>query len=349
MVILNNPEAEHAVATGQAGPRLINWLESNVIGFRGPAQLMRLSGGRSCPTYRLFSRSGTYVLRRRPRDAPHAYAHAVDREFRVLSAIHLEDVPSPEPLGLCEDQSILGSSFVILEFVHGDVFWDPSLPGHTPQDRASRYSALVASLAAIHRIELTRVELETYSIASVSNYLARQISNWRRVMCEGADAALRREVESLAVRLDRLRPAEVRPHLVHGDYRIDNVIFNRGGTDVAAVLDWELSTLGDPRADFAYHAMIWYLQPKLFRGLAGQPLAQLGIPGIDDYVAEYAKLSGIDPRPHWPFFLAFSLLRLAGMLHYIAWSGTRDSSGWPHAEDYRDRSRMIIRHAHQML
>lgn len=298
-----------------AGSALETWLADNVPNYQGPARLDRFAGGQSNPTFRLTATSGQYVLRRKPMGQTLPSAHAVDREFRVLHALQETDVPVPPVHALCTDDAVAGAMFYVMDLVPGRVFWDPRLPELTPAERKGIFDSMNATIAAIHRLDPVAVGLGDFG--RHENYLARQISRWTR-QYRASEIEPNPAMEALITWLPENLPAEGEARLVHGDYRLDNVLIHPTEPRIVAVLDWELSTLGDPRADFAYHAMTWRFAPDLFRGLAGSDFAALGIPNEADYVAAYAERSGFDPRSHWRFFLILGMFRLAAILQGIA-------------------------------
>ena len=294
------------------------WLGAHLDGFHGPITLTKFKGGQSNPTYALDSADQRLVLRSKPGPVARLLpsAHAVEREYRVLAALAGSEVPVPRVLALCEDESVIGRMFYVMQRVEGRIFWDGSLPDLAPAERAAIYAAMNRSLAALHRIDPESAGLADYGAAG--NYFERQIGRWtRQYRAAETDRieAMERLIEWLPTRI----PAAGATRIVHGDFRIDNLIFHPELPQVVAVLDWELSTLGDPLADFAYHCLAWFTPPGVMRGLAGLDLDALGIPQLDDYIADYCRASG---RPHGipdlPFYLAYNLFRLAGIAQGIA-------------------------------
>ena len=304
-----------ALSTGRTSESLEAWLSQWVEGYRGPARVEKFAGGQSNPTFKLVALSGAYVLRRKPLGETLPSAHAVDREFRVLKALQQTDVPVPRVHALSLDPSIAGSMFYLMDLVPGRVFWDPRLPQLAAADRARIFNSLNATIASIHSLDPTALGLAEF--ARSGDYLQRQIARWTK-QYRAAETQHNQAVEELIAWLPANAPPEGETRLVHGDYRLDNVLIHPVEPRIAAVLDWELSTLGDPRADFAYHAMTWRIRPALFRGLEGIDFAALGIPDEQSYVAAYARRAGVDPRPHWNFFLVLSMFRIASILQGIA-------------------------------
>ena len=297
--------------------RLADWLRAHVAPFEGAVRLEPLVGGQSNPTYRMDAGEHRWVLRRKPPGELLASAHAVDREYRVMAALAGTEVPVPRMHALCEDPAVIGSTFVVMELIEGRVFADPSLPGCAADERAAIYAAMARTLAAIHRVDVAGVGLAGHG--RPQNYLSRQIERWTRQyrasQTEPLDA-----MERLIAWLPANLPAGLDDEpgtLVHGDYRIDNLIFHPTQPRVLAVIDWELSTLGHPLADLAYHLMAWRVTPDEFRGLLGHDLAALGIPDEAAHLAAYQVGGGRAPGPHWDYVMAFNMFRMAAILQGI--------------------------------
>ncbi|CAG9266939.1 Aminoglycoside phosphotransferase [Paraburkholderia unamae] len=291
---------------------LTRYLAAHVAGFQGPMSVEKFAGGQSNPTFLIEAQSGRYVLRRQPPGALLKSAHAVDREFRVLSALSGTPVPVARALHLCEDRDVIGSLFYVMSFEEGEIHWDPALPSLPAGGRAAVYDALIGTMAALHDVDVEAVGLADYGRAG--NYFARQIDVWTR-QYRAAQTDELAAMEALIAWLPAHCPAEAgKPALVHGDFRIDNLIFHRGTPKVRAVLDWELSTLGNPLADLAYFCMCLRLPPKgHIVGLAGLDRAALGVPEEAAIVEQYCRLRGIGAIENWHFYLAFSFFRLAAI------------------------------------
>ena len=295
---------------------LERYLRAHVEGFSGRLQVEQFKGGQSNPTFKLTAGGTSYVLRRKPPGKLLPSAHAVDREYRVITALADSDVPVARTYCLCEDESVIGSMFYVMECVQGRVLWDPSLPGMSPSERAAICDEMNRVIAALHRVDYVALGLADYG--KPGNYLARQIDRWSKQY-----RASETETIDAMDRLIEWLPEHVPPGdesaIVHGDYRLDNMIFHPNESRILAVLDWELSTLGHPMADFSYHMMTWRLAPEEFRGLRGVDLAARGIPDETAYRDRYLARTGrgpVDPD-QWDFYMAFNLFRMAGILQGI--------------------------------
>lgn len=296
--------------------RLADYLAAHVEGFRGPLVSSKFKGGQSNPTYLVEAASGLYVLRRKPPGTLLASAHAVDREYRVLTALHGSAVPVARPLHLCTDESVIGSMFYLMAHVPGRIHWDPALPGLDAGARGAMYDEILRVLAALHRIDPAAVGLADYG--KPGNYYARQLHRWRE-QYRASELERIEAMEQLIAWLEAHVPADDgRIALVHGDWRIDNLIFDADTPVIRAVVDWELSTLGHPLSDLAYFCMALRLpRNKVIPGLAGLDRQELGIPQENEIVARYQELSGITVE-HWPFVLAFNFFRLAAIAQGVA-------------------------------
>jgi aminoglycoside phosphotransferase (APT) family kinase protein len=321
--------------------RLERWLRAHVEGFRGPVAAERFSGGQSNPTYKLTAGSGDYVLRRKPPGPLLPSAHAVDREFRVIGALAQTPVPVPRVHALCEDDTVIGSAFYVMEDLDGRIFWDQRLPGVPPTERAAMFDSMNAVIAALHTVDYQAVGLADFG--RPGNYMARQIVRWSR-QYRASETETIAAMDSLIDWLPQHLPPEAPPGIVHGDYRMDNLVFHNTEPRVIGVLDWELSTIGDPIADFAYHCLTWRVTPELFRGLAGVDFAGLGIPGETAYVAAYCRRTGRETIPGWEFYMVYSLFRIAAILQGIA---KRAIDGTAAAVDAAEQGRLARPFAEQ--
>jgi aminoglycoside phosphotransferase (APT) family kinase protein len=297
--------------------RLEEYLRANVAGFSGPITVSQFKGGQSNPTYLIETPQRRYVLRRKPPGKLLPSAHAVDREFRVISALHAQKFPVAEPILYCGDDSVVGTAFFVMSHVDGLVFWEPQMPASHAAERAAVYDSLNATLARLHTFEPAAIGLGDYGRGE--NYVARQVDRWSK-QYRASQTEPVEDMERLIAWLPAHLPPRQPPRLVHGDYRLDNVILWPDAPKIAAVLDWELSTLGDPLADFSYHLMQWHMPPSDAGtgSLVGFDLPALGIPPLDAYVDAYVGRTGLDPRPQLPVYFAYNFFRLAAIMQGIA-------------------------------
>ena len=309
---LRQVPAQHAFDTA----RLSAWMQTHIDGYAGPVEVQQFSGGQSNPTFLVQSRSGPYVLRRKPPGKLLPSAHAVDREFRVLAALEKTSVPVAHVHALCEDPSVIGSAFYVMDYVEGRIFWDALLPEVGAADRRDIYREMIRVLAALHSVDYTALGLSDYG--KPGHYVERQVARWtqqyRASETEKIDA-----VERLIEWLPRHIPADEQTAIVHGDFRLDNTIFHATEPRILAVLDWELSTLGHPLVDLAYYCMRYHLPAVEFRGLAGIDPEAYMIPSEAECVAEYCRLRRIAPvQPKdWAYYSAFCMFRLASILQGV--------------------------------
>ncbi|MDE2228694.1 MAG: phosphotransferase family protein [Alphaproteobacteria bacterium] len=298
--------------------QLAAYLAQHVQGFAGPLTVKQFKGGQSNPTYLLETPARRYVLRRKPPGKLLPSAHAVDREYHVIRALHGQNFPVAEPLAYCDDESIAGTPFYLMSFVHGRVFWEPQMPGSYATERGAVYNAMGEIIARLHSFDPAAIGLSDFGKGEY--YVARQVDRWskqyRASETEKIDA-MERLINWLPQHIPPAGPAR----LVHGDYRLDNLIVAAQSPEILAVLDWELSTLGDPLADFTYHLMVWHMpHSESIAGTAsliGQDLVSLGIPSMADYVDRYVARTGLDPRPHLSVYLAYNFFRIAAILQGI--------------------------------
>ena len=302
------------------------WLRDHVEGYSGPLRVEQFKGGQSNPTYKLITPARSYVLRRKPPGPLLPGAHAVDREYRVISALATQGFPVARTYGLCLDEAVIGTAFYVMEMVEGRIFWDTSLPEIAAADRPAYFDVMNATLAALHGVDPEAAGLADYG--KPGNYFARQIGRWSRQYRDDVEAGRLVAMDRLAEWLpENIPPDEPRPRILHGDYRCDNMVFHPERPEVLAVLDWELSTLGHPLADFSYHLMM-YRMPD---ALAGRDLAALNIPSEADYVAAYCRRTGRDGIADLDFYMAFNLFRLAGIVHGIKGRLIRGNASSAHA------------------
>lgn len=308
--------------------KLSDWMKKNVCDFSGPLSAEKFAGGQSNPTFKLSAGDRKFVLRRKPPGQLLASAHAVDREFRVIAALQDTDVPVPGAVALCKEDEIIGSMFYLMEYLEGRVFWDPVLPELTNDERSAVYDDMNRVLAAMHSINVADVGLGDYG--RPGNYFERQVGRWTK-QYRASETQTVPAMEELMAWLPENMPAEDdRVALVHGDYRLDNVMFHPTEPKIIAVLDWELSTLGNPIADLAYQVMAWQLPRDAgITGLAGIDRKPLAIPEDNSYVTSYCERTGRDEIKHWNFYLAFCFFRLAAIVQGVkkrALDGTASSA-----------------------
>ena len=290
-----------------------SWLGANVEGFQGPFELIKFPSGQSNPTYRVRAASGEYVMRRKPLGKLLPSAHAIDREYRLLSALYPLDFPVPQPVAECEDPEVIGTVFYVMELARGRAYADGALPDFDPATRCNIYAQLIDTLADLHSIDPDSIGLGDFG--KPGNYFERQVARWTRQYRDSQTGYLP-EMERLIAFLPESLPEQSRSAIVHGDYRIDNVMFDGDGT-LTAVLDWELATLGDPIADFSYLAMQWMMPADGGAGLKGLDLDRLGIPTLSEIIDRYSDRSGIAVSGKLDWYFAYNLFRLAGIVQGI--------------------------------
>lgn len=313
---------------------LAQHLGGRLPGFAAPLVVRQFPGGQSNPTYLLRTPSSRYVLRRKPPGMLLPSAHAIEREFRVMSALASRtDVPVARPLLLCEDATVIGTPFYVMEHVEGRIFWDPALPDLPRDERAAHFDAMNDAIARLHGVDPSAAGLADFGRSDA--YVARQIARWSKQYLSdeaaGRDPTMDRLIEWLPAHLPAVEPPAA---IVHGDFRIDNLIFHPREPRVIAIMDWELSTLGDPYADFAYHLMMYRMSNASIPGLLGRDVAALGLPGEHDYVEAYCRRRGIAALPDLDFYLAFCMFRLAAIFHGIRGRVARGTAVSPQARRY---------------
>lgn len=317
---------------------LARYLRAQVEGFSGALEVSRFRGGQSNPTFLLQAGGKRYVLRSKPAGKLLPSAHAVDREFRIIRAMREAGLPVAHAYCLCEDETVIGTMFYVMEHVDGRVFWDPSLPGLTGAERAAIYDQMNEVIARLHGLDYTALGLADYG--KPGNYFARQIARWTRQYRASETERIEAMDQLIAWLPDHIPPGD-ETAIVHGDYRIDNLIFHPGEPRILVVLDWELSTLGHPLADLSYHLMTWHLPAGEFRGLRGKDLDALSIPSESGYVDAYCRRTGrspIDPG-HWDFYLAYNMFRVAGIRQGIMRRALDGNAASQHALEAGRRAR----------
>lgn len=305
------------------------WLAASVEGYRGPLKVSQFKGGQSNPTYRLDTPSRSYVLRRKPFGKLLPSAHAVDREFRVISALHRVGYPVAQAYALCADESVIGAMFYVMALVEGRVMWSGALPSASREGRGAVYRTQIETLAQLHQYDPEKIGLGDYG--RPGNYFARQVERWSK-QYRASETQDIPEMNRLIEWLPQTVPLQERVSVVHGDYRLDNLIFDAHETKIVAVLDWELSTLGDPLADFTYFLMNWSMRPEGRSGIAGLDLEALGIPSVAEASALYCKLTGRDGLPNLDWYLAYNLFRMSAILQGIAGRIRDGTAASAHAE-----------------
>lgn len=309
---------------------LARWMEANVEGYAGPLEVRQFKGGQSNPTYQLVTPARKYVLRRKPPGKLLPSAHAVDREFKVIAALHPTGFPVARPYGLCTDESVIGTMFYVMDMVEGRIMWDQSLPQYAPEERHAIYMAKLKTLADLHNTDYQAVGLGDYG--KPGNYMLRQVDRWTK-QYRASETERLDDMERLIEWLPGSAPTQDRTSVVHGDYRLDNMIFHPTEHRVTAVLDWELSTLGDPLADFTYLLMNWKT------GTIAQipDLKAHGIPTVEEYVEAYCRFTNRSGLPELNWFFAYNAFRLAGILQGIVGRVRDGTANSPHAAEQAAR------------
>lgn len=315
---------------------LARWMQAHVEGFAGPLTVLQFSGGQSSPTYRLVTPGRSYVLRRKPFGPILKGAHAVEREARVIGAVQATGFPAPRVFAVCTDDAVIGAWFYVMEMVEGRIFWDATFPQVSRAERPAYFDAMNATIARLHRLDYTALGLADFG--RPGNYVARQIARLSHQYLEDVDAGRDPDLDFLIEWLPANIPPDDETRIVHGDFRCDNMVFHPTEPRLLAVLDWELSTLGCPLADFAYHAMMYRMPPDIVAGLGGADLAALDIPPEPDYVAAYCERTGRRGIPAYDFYVAFSFFRVAALFHGIKGRVLRGTATSEHA---RERARHI--------
>jgi aminoglycoside phosphotransferase (APT) family kinase protein len=320
--------------------RLEDFLKGRIDGLRGPLQVEQFKGGQSNPTYRITAGGKRYALRKKPPGKLLPSAHAVDREYKVIKALHSVGFPVAKPYVLCEDESVIGTAFYVMDCVEGRVLWDQSLPGMAKTERRAIWDELNRVIALLHGVDYKAVGLEDFGKAG--SYIERQVGRWSKQYVASETQKIE-AMDNLIAWLPKNVPPTDETTIVHGDFRLDNTVFHPTEPKMLAVLDWELSTLGDPLADFSYHCMSWHIPPGKFRGIEGLPLAELGIPTEREYVDMYFKRTGrkgIAPSV-WDYYMAYNLFRIAAICQGIAKRVVDGTAASEHARDAGARAPLL--------
>ncbi len=310
---------------------LADWLSQAVEGFSEPLEVQQFNGGQSNPTYRLITRGRSYVLRRKPPGPLVKGAHDVLREARVIGALASTDVPVPSVLAVCDDDAVLGSPFFVMEMVEGRIFWDAAFSDVPKPDRAAYFDAMNGAIAALHRVEPVAAGLGDFGRSG--NFFERQIARWTRQYVADEAAGRDPDMDAVVEWLPANIPAGDESRIVHGDFRCDNMIFHPTEPRILAILDWELSTIGHPLSDFAYHALMYRMPPDIVAGLGGTDPVPIGLPTEADYVAAYCRRTGRDGIADWDFYVAFNFFRLAAIFHGIKGRVLRGTANSVHAKE----------------
>ena len=324
--------------------RLEGWMAKQVEGFQGPLTIEQFKGGQSNPTFLIRTPRRSYVMRRKPPGTLLPSAHAVDREYRVISALAKTEVPVAKSYALCEDPEVIGTAFYIMDYVQGRIMWDPSIPGASPSERRAIFDEMNRVIATLHSVDYAAVGLADYG--RPGNYIERQVARWSK-QYRASETEKMEAMDNLMAWLPEHIPVGDETRIVHGDYRLDNVIFHPTEPRILAVLDWELSTLGHPLVDFAYNCMAWRLSPGQFRGLVGTDIADLGIPSESEYVAAYCRRTGRGEiaAKDWEYYIAFNMFRLAGIIQGIMARALQGNASSAEAIESGKRARPLAEQA----
>lgn len=319
--------------------RLTEWMQANVAGFEGPLHMTKFKGGQSNPTYKVEAKSGNYVLRRKPFGPLLPSAHAVDREYKVQNALNRAGFPAAKQFGLCTDDSVVGSWFYIMDMVDGKTIWDGAMPGAAPECRRQTYLAMIDTLAHLHSVDVDAVGLTDFG--KPGNYFGRQVDRWTK-QYKLSETEHMPAMERLIEWLPTTLPEQTRTSVVHGDYRIDNMIWAKDQPEVLAVLDWELSTLGDPLGDFSYVCMAYVTDNGGRSGVQDLDRKALGIPELEEVVERYCQATGRDSLPDMNWLFAYNFFRLAGILQGIKKRVIDGTASSAHAKAQSDRVQPLV-------
>ncbi len=316
--------------------RLAAWMQANVEGYEGPLEVRQFKGGQSNPTYQLVTPNKKYVMRRKPPGKLLPSAHAVDREYKVISALYATGFPVARSYGLCTDEEVIGTMFYVMDMVEGRILWDQQLPQYEPAERRAIYMAKLKTLADLHNTDHEAIGLGDYG--KPGNYMGRQVDRWTK-QYRASETVKLEEMERLIEWLPKTVPPQERTSVVHGDYRLDNMVLHPTKPRVIAVLDWELSTLGEPLADFTYLLMNW-----VNGSIANIPdLEAHGVPSIEEYVAEYCRLTGRDGLPDLNWYFAYNIFRLAGIIQGIVGRVRDGTANSPQAAAMAERVPLLAK------
>ena len=319
--------------------KLTEWMQANVAGFEGPLHLTKFKGGQSNPTYKIEAKSGNYVLRRKPFGPLLPSAHAVDREYKVQAGLSKAGFPAAPQYGLCTDDSVVGSWFYVMGMVDGRTIWDGSMPNDAPEYRRNTYMAMIDTLAALHAVDVEKAGLSDFG--KPGNYFGRQVDRWTK-QYKLSETELMPDMEKLIEWLPATLPEQTRTSVVHGDYRIDNMIWAKDRPEVLAVLDWELSTLGDPLGDFSYVAMAWVTDNGGRSGVQDLDRKTLGIPELEEVVERYCEKTGRTSVPDMNWYFAYNFFRLAGIMQGIKKRVIDGTASSAHAKAMSDRVQPLV-------
>jgi len=319
--------------------KLTEWMQANVAGFEGPLHLTKFKGGQSNPTYKIEAKSGNYVLRRKPFGPLLPSAHAVDREYKVQAGLSKAGFPAAPQYGLCTDDSVVGSWFYVMGMVDGRTIWDGSMPNDAPEYRRNTYMAMIDTLAALHAVDVEKAGLSDFG--KPGNYFGRQVDRWTK-QYKLSETELMPDMEKLIEWLPATLPEQTRTSVVHGDYRIDNMIWAKDRPEVLAVLDWELSTLGDPLGDFSYVAMAWVTDNGGRSGVQDLDRKALGIPELEEVVERYCEKTGRTSVPDMNWYFAYNFFRLAGIMQGIKKRVIDGTASSAHAKAMSDRVQPLV-------
>ncbi|MGY8957376.1 MAG: phosphotransferase [Alphaproteobacteria bacterium] len=326
---------------------LVAWMDANIDGFAGPLEIAQFQGGMSNPTFLMTDASQRrYVLRKKPPGKLLPSAHAVDREHRITTALGPTSVPVVRTLALCEDISIVGTEFFLMDHANGRVFHDPSLPESTPEERGATYTSMIETLAALHQVDFDAVDLGDYG--RVGGYMGRQVARWSK-QYEASKTDDLPAMDKLMVWLPENMPDDSETTIVHGDFRLENLVVAHDSSDVIAVLDWELSTLGHPLSDLAYNCLPYHWPEESFGDMRGLDPTTPGIPSEEDYVAAYCRHAGRGEIENWNFYLVLSLFRLAAIIQGVYYRGLQGNASSPEALLRRDLTRQLSTRAWSLV